>query len=180
MCILGGNGSGKSTFLKLLTSLYHPESGTLNLNDVAITSGSYMQYRSLFSIVFTDFHLFPKIYGVEKLNAEKVNEFINLMGLKGKTFFDGEKFTNVKLSTGQRKRLAFICCLLEDKPIMILDEVTADQDPEFKKFFYLTILPDLKKQGKTVIMVSHDDKYFEQFDRIVKMEYGKLVDYSIA
>ena len=180
LCILGGNGSGKSTFLKLLTSLYHPESGTLNLNDVAITSGSYMQYRSLFSIVFTDFHLFPKIYGVEKLNAEKVNEFINLMGLKGKTFFDGEKFTNVKLSTGQRKRLAFICCLLEDKPIMILDEVTADQDPEFKKFFYLTILPDLKKQGKTVIMVSHDDKYFEQFDRIVKMEYGKLVDYSIA
>jgi putative ATP-binding cassette transporter len=180
LCIVGGNGSGKSTFLKLLTSLYQQESGTLSLNDVSITAQNYLQYRSLFSIVFTDFHLFPKIYGVEKLSAEKVNKYIELMGLKGKTFFDGEKFTNVKLSTGQRKRLAFICCLLEDKPIMVLDEVTADQDPEFKKFFYLTILPDLKKQGKTVIMVSHDDKYFEQFDRIVKMEYGKLVDYSIT
>jgi putative ATP-binding cassette transporter len=180
LCIVGGNGSGKSTFLKLLTSLYQPESGTLSLNDVSVTAQNYLQYRALFSIVFTDFHLFPKIYGVENLSAEKVNKFIELMGLKGKTFFDGERFTNVKLSTGQRKRLAFICCLLEDKPIMVLDEVTADQDPEFKKFFYLTILPDLKKQGKTVIMVSHDDKYFEQFDRIVKMEYGKLVDYSIA
>ncbi len=174
VCILGGNGSGKSTFLKTLSSLYLPTTGIISINGKPLSADNAQRYRSLFSIIFTDFHLFPKIYGVENLSAEKVNNYIELMGLADKTSFDGENFSSLKLSTGQRKRLALICSMLEDKQIMILDEVTADQDQEFKRFFYTSILPDLKKQGKTVLMVSHDDKYFEQFDKVYKMEYGKI------
>lgn len=175
ICIVGGNGSGKSTFLKVLTSLYIADSGTLSYNDYPVNTVGIEQYRSVFSVIFTDFHLFPKIYGVPGINKEKVMEYIRLMKLENKTSFDGENFSNVRLSTGQKKRLALICVLLEDRPFMIFDEVTADQDPEFKKYFYFEILPELKRKGKTVIMVSHDDKYFEQFDRVIKMEYGKIV-----
>ncbi|MCF6407813.1 cyclic peptide export ABC transporter [Chitinophaga filiformis] len=174
-CIIGGNGSGKSTFLKVLTNLYHPGSGRILVNGTELRNYDKEDYRFLFSTIFTDFHLFPKIYGIPKLDADKVNEYIKLMGLSHKTHFNGENFSNVRLSTGQRKRLALICTLLEDKPIMILDEVTADQDPGFKKFFYTEILPSFRLRGKTVIMVSHDDKYTEQFDRVIEMEYGKII-----
>lgn len=175
ICIVGGNGSGKSTFLKVLTNLYHPASGTVLVNGKQLKNYDKDDYRYWFSTIFTDFHLFPKIYGIPNLDADKVNEYINLMGLSHKTHFNGENFSNVRLSTGQRKRLALICTLLEDKPIMILDEVTADQDPGFKKFFYTEILPTFRQKGKTVIMVSHDDKYTEQFDRVIEMEYGKII-----
>jgi putative ATP-binding cassette transporter len=175
ICVIGGNGSGKSTFLKVLTNLYQPASGRILVNGTALSNFNKEDYRFWFSTIFTDFHLFPKIYGISKLNADKVNEYINLMGLSHKTHFNGTNFSNVRLSTGQRKRLALICTLLEDKPIMILDEVTADQDPVFKKFFYTEILPSFRLKGKTVIMVSHDDKYTEQFDRVIEMEYGKII-----
>jgi putative ATP-binding cassette transporter len=175
VCIVGGNGSGKSTMLKVLTNLYHRSSGKIFYNGKDISLYDDEEYRSVFSAIFTDFHLFPKIYGVKDLNEEKVNEYINLMALSHKTHFQGLNFSNVRLSTGQRKRLALICVLLEDNPVMILDEVTADQDPEFKKFYYLEILSSLRKRGKTVMMVSHDDKYAEQFDRIIEMEYGKII-----
>ncbi|WP_106605149.1 cyclic peptide export ABC transporter [Chitinophaga ginsengisoli] len=175
ICVIGGNGSGKSTFLKVLTSLYHPASGRILVNGTELRNFDKEDYRFWFSTIFTDFHLFPKIYGIPNLNADKVNEYINLMGLSHKTHFNGTNFSNVRLSTGQRKRLALICTLLEDKPIMILDEVTADQDPGFKKFFYTEVLPSFRLKGKTVIMVSHDDKYTEQFDKVIEMEYGKII-----
>ncbi len=175
ICIIGGNGSGKSTFLKVLTNLYHPGSGRIMVNGHDLKHYNKEDYRYWFSTIFTDFHLFPKIYGIPKLNADKVNEYIALMGLSHKTHFNGENFSNVRLSTGQRKRLALICTLLEDKPIMVLDEVTADQDPGFKKFFYTEVLPSFRLRGKTVIMVSHDDKYTEQFDQVIEMEYGKII-----
>jgi len=175
ICIVGGNGSGKSTFLKVLTNLYHPGSGKTLLNGRNLQLYNPDDYRYWFSTIFTDFHLFPRIYGIPDLDPDKVNEYIDLMGLSHKTHFNGQNFSNVRLSTGQRKRLALICTLLEDKPIMILDEVTADQDPGFKQFFYTQVLPSLRNKGKTIIMVSHDDKYTEQFDRVIEMEYGKII-----
>ncbi len=176
--IVGGNGSGKSTLLKLLTGLYYPTTGSLNLNRDQIEKTQYASYRELFAIIFTDFHLFDKLYGLSNIDDEQVKELLRLMQLEQKTKYRQGKFTQLDLSTGQKKRLAFVTAILENRSIYIFDELAADQDPQFRKYFYEVILPDLKQQGKTIIAVTHDDKYFHIADRILKMQYGKLVYYK--
>ncbi|MEN8219997.1 MAG: ATP-binding cassette domain-containing protein [Pseudomonadota bacterium] len=157
--IVGGNGSGKSTLLKLLTGLYYPATGFLYVNDDEIDSSNYQSYRELFAIIFTDFHLFDRLYGLGEVDESRLKSLLRLMELNKKTKYIDGKF-HLELSTGQKKRLAFIAAVLEDKPIYIFDELAAYQDPQFRKQFYEVILPDLKKQGKTIIAVTHDDKCF--------------------
>lgn len=170
--VVGGNGSGKSTLLKLLTGLYYPSSGTIYVDDEEIEHVEYQCYRELFAIVFTDFHLFDKLYGLREIDRKTVKFWLRLMELDKKTKYLDDHFSHLDLSTGQKKRLAFIVAMLEDKPIYVFDELAADQDPQFRQNFYQNILPDLKRQGKTIIVVTHDDKYFHLADRILKMEYG--------
>ena len=174
--IVGGNGSGKSTLLKILAGLYYPHNGKMLLDNKVLEPIHYARYRNLFSIIFTDFHLFDRLYGLGKIEAQKVFELLDIMELSDKTSFVDDKFTNTKLSTGQRKRLALIASYLEDKPILMFDEVAADQDPKFRKYFYEVLLQDLKQRGKTVIAVTHDDRFFHAADRILKMEDGQIVN----
>lgn len=176
--LVGGNGSGKSTLLKALTGLYPVHGGSVLLNDTLISQENVTWYRSHFSTVFSDFHLFDRLYGLGKVEPERLTELLKLMEIEDKTAFENGRFTTLDLSTGQRKRLALIVALLEDRPILVLDEWAADQDPGFRKFFYETFLPDLKRQGKTIVAATHDDRYFDVADRIVKMEYGELTPYS--
>ena len=172
--LVGGNGCGKSTLLKLLSGLYYPSSGVLYLDDDVLSKPIYPSYRELFSLIFADFHIFDRLYGFGEVDTKKVNDLIKLMELDKKTQYVDGKFTETNLSTGQRKRLALIAAFLEDKPIYMFDEVAADQDPEFRAYFYNELLLDLKKRGKTVIAATHDDKYFHVADRVLKMEYGKI------
>lgn len=173
--IVGGNGSGKSTLLKLLSGLYYPVTGCIYLDNEEVDYTNYQEYRELFSIIFTDFYLFDKLYGLPSIEEKQVKTLLQTMELDNKTKYTDEgKFTTINLSTGQRKRLALVMALLEDKPIYLFDEWAADQDPHFKKYFYEVILKNLKQQGKTIIAATHDDKYFEIADRILKMEYGQL------
>jgi len=171
---VGGNGSGKSTLIKLLLGLYFPHKGSISCDNKEIVDQNYAQYRDLFSIVLTDFHLFDKLYGVQEDNSSKVNKLLEKMGLSSKTAFVDGAFTNLDLSTGQRKRVALINSILEDKQIYVFDEWASDQDPEFREYFYNTLLKELKAQGKTIIAVTHDDKYFGIADKIYKLTYGKL------
>ena len=173
--IIGGNGSGKSTFLKLLTGLYQPESGTIYLDGVFVDQQNYASFRSLFSLVFTDFHLFERVYGLENIDPIEMNYWLNEMGLSKKTRFVDGKFTNTELSTGQRKRLAFIVAVLRKRPICIFDELAADQDPSFRRHFYKAVLPKLKNEGRTIIVVTHDEMYFDCCDRLVKLQDGGIV-----
>ena len=173
--VIGGNGCGKTTFLKVLTMLYRPKAGNIFVDDRLVDSANYLEYRELYSAIFYDFHLFDKLYGLEKVEPQKINELLKLMQIDNKTEFVDNGFTKLDLSTGQRKRLALIVTFLEDKPIYIFDEWAADQDPQFKKYFYDDLLKKLKSEGKTVIAVSHDDRYFHLADRIIKMEYGKII-----
>ena len=174
--IVGGNGSGKSTLLKLLTGLYYPNSGSIRSDSLTIDKTSYQAYREMFSIIFSDFHVFDRLYGLRETDPDRIRSLIRLMELEKKTeVIDGE-FTNIKLSTGQRKRLAMIVALLESRPICVFDEWAADQDPIFRKYFYEVLLNDLRSRGKTIIAVSHDDRYFSFADRVLKMEYGKFVE----
>jgi putative ATP-binding cassette transporter len=176
--IVGGNGSGKSTFMKLLTGLYQSEAGLVMVDGRLIQKENIFYYRDLFSVIFSDFHLFDRLYGSEEVDAEKVKELIQGMKLEEKVQFKDGRFSTLNLSTGQRKRLALIASLVEDKEIYIFDEWAAEQDHHFRAYFYEVILPDLKKAGKTIIAVTHDDRYWGKADRVIKFEYGKLADFT--
>ena len=172
--IVGGNGSGKSTLLKLLTGLYQPSHGTLRIDDEIIDTETYPAYRELFSVIFNDFHLFEKLYGSPDVSAREVKQWIKEMGLQTKTAYQDKQFTHLDLSTGQRKRLAYITAMLEDKDIYVFDEWAADQDPQFRRRFYEELIEELCDAGKTVIVVTHDDKYFSAADRVLYMHNGKI------
>jgi putative ATP-binding cassette transporter len=176
--IVGGNGSGKSTLLKALTGLYHPQSGAVTMDETLVSPETATWYRSHFAAVFSEYHLFDRLYGLADVPAARVTELLSLMEISHKTAYENGRFTTLDLSHGQRKRLALLVALLEDRPILVLDEWAADQDPPFRQFFYETLLPQLKREGKTIIAVTHDDKYFALADRVVKMEYGSFVPYK--
>jgi putative pyoverdin transport system ATP-binding/permease protein len=178
--LIGGNGSGKTTFLKLFAALYPPTEGVIRVDDVEIGPANIQSYRNLFSAIFSDFHLFDRLHGLSDVAPERVNALLRLMALSHKTAFDGGRFTTTRLSTGQRKRLALVVAYLDDKPLYIFDEVAADQDPQFRRYFYETLLPELKSAGKTIVVVSHDDRYFHVADRVLKMDYGKLCPFFEA
>ncbi|HRI63327.1 MAG TPA: cyclic peptide export ABC transporter [Polyangium sp.] len=172
--IVGGNGSGKSTFVKVLTGLYAPTSGSLEADGIPVSRDNIVAFRDKVSAIFTDFHLFAKLYGFVDIDETAVRRLLLRMRLEGQTSFAGRAFTKLTLSTGQRKRIAMIVALLEDRPICMFDEWAADQDPEFRRYFYEELLPMLRRERKMVIVVSHDDRYFHLADRIVTMEYGKI------
>jgi putative ATP-binding cassette transporter len=177
--VVGGNGSGKSTFFKLLTALYYPDAGTIQLDGKDIAEIGYGRYRNLFSAIFSDYFLFDRLVGVGQVQEGTVQTMLKQMGLADKTAFVNGRFVNQGLSTGQRKRLALIVSLLEDRPILIFDEWAADQDPSFRHHFYTEILPKLKAEKKTIIAATHDDRYFGVADRVVKMENGILTEIHV-
>ncbi|MCP4104981.1 MAG: cyclic peptide export ABC transporter [Desulfobacteraceae bacterium] len=173
--ITGGNGSGKSTLLKLITGLYPLDSGCIYLNNEhEIDIGAY---RELFSVIFTDFYLFDRLYGMEKIDETKLGNLLERFRLEKRVKWTDGKFSTLDLSTGQKKRLAMLVAIMEDKPVYVFDEWAADQDPHFRDYFYNTMLPEFKSQGKTVIAVTHDDRYFHTADRVLKLDYGQLAEF---
>jgi putative ATP-binding cassette transporter len=173
--IVGGNGSGKTTLAKMIAGLYAPEGGELLLSGVPVTEENQDEYRQLFSGVFTDFHLFEILLGIEKVNLdERARVYLNELQLEHKVEVKDGALSTTKLSHGQRKRLALLTAYLEDRPIYVFDEWASGQDPIFKEIFYLQLLPELKAKGKTVLVVSHDDRYYAVADRIIKLENGKV------
>jgi putative ATP-binding cassette transporter len=176
--ITGGNGSGKTTFVKLLSGLYTPEAGEIRLDGEPITEQNIDDYRQLFSVIFSDFYLFESLKGfdIEELDA-KVNEYLAQLQLNKKLKVKDGRLSTVDLSQGQRKRLALLTAYLEDRPVYVFDEWAADQDPKFKETFYHALLPELKQRGKTVLVITHDDRYYDVADRIIKLDYGR-VDYD--
>ena len=173
--ITGGNGSGKSTFLKVLAGLYPPARGSIAVNSVVVGRDNRQSYRNLFSTVFSEFHLFDRVYGIKEVDHRRVRDLLELTDLSHKTSIVDHQITTLSLSTGQRKRLALVLSLLEDKPILLLDEWAAEQDPPFRRKFYREILPWLKQQEKTVVAVTHDDDHYDVADRVLKMQFGNFV-----
>jgi putative ATP-binding cassette transporter len=172
--LVGGNGSGKSTLFKVLTGLYLPSGGQLRLAGSAVDPDNIAAYRQRFSTIFTEPYLFGKLFGMLDTDPASVRGLLAQMQIQDKTEYTEQGFSTLALSTGQRKRLAMVVALLEDRPIFALDEWAADQDPEFREFFYLELLPTLAARGKTVIAVSHDDRYHGVADMVVTMDAGKI------
>ena len=171
--VTGGNGSGKTTLVKLLSGLYAPESGTIMLNGKPVNDDNRDHYRQYFSVVFSDYFLFEKLHGLPKLDSQ-VKEYLTRLQLDHKVQVSNGELSTTELSQGQRKRLALLTAYLEDRPIYVFDEWAADQDPQFRDVFYYELLPDLKARGKTIIVVSHDDRYYHVADRLLKLDYGQV------
>jgi putative ATP-binding cassette transporter len=172
--ISGNNGAGKTTILKILTGLYRPSSGLVLIGSKPVWPENVSNYRNLFAVVFSDFYLFKKLYGVNTLDSDWVHTWLERLQLSKKVKIINGQFSTNKLSTGQRKRLALFAALAEKKPILILDEWAADQDPGYRHFFYNEILPFIRAENITVIAITHDDNYYNLADRRLHLEDGVL------
>jgi putative ATP-binding cassette transporter len=175
--ITGGNGSGKTTFAKLLTGLYAPEEGEIRLDGKIVKDTPQREwYRQHFSAIFADFYLFEQLLGLAGEDLDKdADYYLNRLLLAHKVKINQGKLSTTALSHGQRKRLALLTAYLEDRPIYLFDEWAADQDPHFKNVFYLELLPELKARNKTVFVISHDDRYYHLADRVIKFDMGKVL-----
>ena len=173
--IMGGNGSGKTTLAKLITGLYRPEAGEIRVDGDPVTDDNREHYRQLFSVVFSDFYLFESLLGLHPAMIDRrAHDYLERLRLGRKVKVTDGALSTCDLSQGQRKRLALLTAYLEDRPIYLFDEWAADQDPVFKEVFYYQLLPELKARGKTVLVISHDDKYYHVGDRVIKLENGKV------
>ena len=175
--LVGGNGSGKTTLVKLLAGLYEPERGSISLDGRPIAAGDREAYRQLFSVVFADGHLFPTLLGLapEGLD-ERARVQLSRLKLAGRVRVEAGAFSTVDLSMGQRKRLALLTAMLEDRPICVLDEWASHQDFQFKGVFYEELLPAFKAQGKAILVITHDHDYFHVADRVVRLDAGLILD----
>jgi putative ATP-binding cassette transporter len=177
--ITGGNGSGKSTFLRVLSGLYPPDSGEILLDGMHIDENTRDTYRNLMSAIFFDYHLFQRLYGIPEPAPGEIDRLLAQFRLGDKTGLTDGQFRTLDLSGGQRRRLALIVSLLEKRPILLLDEWTAEQDPEFRRKFYDELLPDLMKAGATIVVITHDDRYLDELDlpaRRIRMDEGRIVE----
>jgi putative ATP-binding cassette transporter len=174
--IIGGNGSGKSTLLLLLSSLLKPQMGSIRIDDRPVQANERW-YRERFTGVFGDFFLFPHVLDAtgKPLPDDAIEQFLAVLGLGAQVDVTDGELSRLALSTGQRKRLALLQCYAEDREIFFFDEWAADQDIHFRDHFYCKILPDLKRRNKTIIAISHDDRYFHLADRVIALEAGRVV-----
>ena len=175
--LIGGNGSGKTTLAKMLVGLYTPESGRILLNGKEVDEAQRDAYRQHFSVVFSDFFLFDTLLGIRLDNVDAAaHALLEDLQLAHKVKIENGVFSTLELSQGQRKRLALLVSYLEDRPFYLFDEWAADQDPLFKDVFYRRLLPELKAKGKTVVVITHDDRYFHLADRYIKLDFGQVVE----
>lgn len=176
--IKGSNGSGKTTLMRILIGLYSPLSGAIWVDGNQVEPTPDSTYRDLFSVVFSDFFLFKKLYGIKNQSVETLDSLLKMFDLDRKIKIEQNTFSDLNLSTGQRKRVALMVALLENRQVLILDEWAADQDPEFRKEFYTEILPLIKSMNKMVIAITHDDRYFGIADSVLEMKNGQLLKVS--
>jgi putative ATP-binding cassette transporter len=173
--LVGGNGSGKTSLCLLLLGLYTPESGRILVDGLPVDDGNRAHYRELFTVVFAEYHVFEQLLGLESAEQrERAAYYLRRLRLDQRVRIEGDSLVIEGLSTGQRKRLALVAAALDDRPFFVFDEWASDQDPESRRFFYTELLPELRARGKAVLVITHDDQYFDLADRLLRMDYGQL------
>lgn len=173
--IVGENGCGKTTLIKLLLGLYTPQQGEIRLNGLPVDALGLDDYRQMFTTIFADYFLFDDLVQNDKALPDDATQYLERLEIAHKVSVRDGAFTTTDLSTGQRKRLALVNAWLDERPVLVFDEWAADQDPTFRRIFYTELLPDLKRLGKTIIVISHDDRYFDVADQLVRMQAGRVI-----
>ena len=173
---VGHNGSGKTTFMNVMAGLLDVDEGELLVDGKQLEPDDMAAYRARISSVFTHYHVFREMHGLESIDKETADAAIARVGLTGLTAIENGKVTRLDLSAGQKRRLALAIVLMENRDLLILDEFVADQDPQQREYFFRTLLPQLKAEGKTVIVSTHDLHWMDCADRVYQFENGKMTD----
>jgi putative pyoverdin transport system ATP-binding/permease protein len=173
--IAGGNGSGKTTLAKVLTGLYTPTAGTIQLDGINIDQSNMNWYRRRFAAVFSDFCLFE---GVADLQPDELGSEVNWLTTRLKLSRQmltapGAQNQSTPLTSGERGRIALLRAVIEDRSIFVFDEWAADQDHGYKEFFYQEFLPRLRRARKLVVVISDDERYLHTADRVLWLERGE-------
>lgn len=173
--VVGGNGSGKTTFAKLLLGLYKPDGGHVYFNGSVLDGDSVDDYRQMFSVVFSEGYLFDSLIGIPSESIDRhAGTHLSMFGMDEIVKVENDRYSTTDVSKGQKMRLALVTAYLEDRPVYVFDEWAADQDPSFREVFYSELLPNLIDRGKSVVVITHDDKYFDLAHRIVKFDRGRV------
>ena len=188
LAIVGENGSGKTTFIKLLCRLYDPTEGVILLNGIDITKYRYEEYLSLFSVVFQDFKLFQfslaeNVSGSGDYDKEKVEQSLIRAGFgerlhtlsNGIRSVIGRDYENdgIDLSGGEEQKIALARALYKDAPFVVLDEPTAALDPIAEAAVYENF--QMLVKDKTAVFISHRLSSCRFCDDIVVFHKGHLV-----
>lgn len=188
LAIVGENGSGKTTFIKLLCRLYDPTEGKILLNGIDITRYRYDEYMALFSVAFQDYSLFAfsvaeNVAASDQLDESRVLDCLNRVGLgekiaglkKGIHTNIGRDYENdgVDFSGGEQQKIALARALYKDAPFMILDEPTAALDPIAEAEIYERF-NDIASD-KTSVFISHRLSSCKFCDEIAVFHQGQIV-----
>ena len=188
LAVVGMNGSGKTTFIKLLCRLYDPTEGEIKMNDFNIRKYDYRQYLDIFSVVFQDYHLLAMPLGnnvasAENWDTEKAERLLEEVGF-GERYADMPKkletplYKNfdedgVNISGGEAQKIALARALYKDAPFIILDEPTAALDPIAEAEIYAKF--DEIVGDKTAIYISHRLSSCRFCDKIAVFDKGEIV-----
>ena len=188
LAVVGMNGSGKTTFIKLLCRLYDPTEGEILLNGIDIRKYNYAEYMNIFSVVFQDFKLFSLTLGENvasgsRIDREKVIDCLNKAGFSGRLaempngidtylYTDYEK-DGVNVSGGEAQKIAIARALYKDSPFIILDEPTAALDPIAEAEIYGKF--DEIAGDKTTIYISHRLSSCKFCDEIAVFHEGAVI-----
>lgn len=188
MAVVGKNGSGKTTMIKLLCRLYEPTEGAIYLNGVDIRKFDYGEYLRLFSVVFQKFSLFDysiaeNVAAGAQYDAEKVRDCLIRAGFgerlerlpQGIDTLIGKGFdeSGILFSGGERQKIAIARALYKDSPFILLDEPTAALDPVAEYEVYSAF--DQMVDGKTAVYISHRLSSCRFCNDIVVFDQGQVV-----
>lgn len=188
LAVVGQNGSGKTTMIKLLCRLYDPTEGQILLNGIDIRKYNYEEYMNIFSVVFQDFQLLS--YGLGEnvasgmhYDVERAERCLEDVGLKerlaempkGLETCIGRDFDKegAEISGGEAQKVAIARALYKDSPFIVLDEPTAALDPIAEAEIYSGF--DTLIQDKTAIYISHRLSSCRFCDRIAVFDHGHVV-----
>lgn len=187
IAVVGKNGAGKTTFIKLLCRLYEPTDGYITLNGKNIKEYNYDEYLSLFSVVFQDFNLFAfpideNVAINKNIDESKVWQCLRLSGMEDrvqrmpqniKTNLYNYDENGVEISGGEAQKIAISRALYKDAPFVILDEPTSALDP-ISEFEIYSRFNELTKD-KTSIFISHRMGSCRFCDDIIVFDNGEII-----